>query len=170
MESDLRCTRDKVAARFAAVLSDDTLGKHLEIVLYNWTLETCARDGVPCEWRGPFRYRYTSKALGLELFNLKTNATLRANVCNKVIPLKRLVRMLPHEMDPGKWEAAFAAHAKRQLRRMAATISVEHDTLFQCSRCKSKRCVSMQLQTRSADEPMTTYVNCTACGKKWKVS
>jgi hypothetical protein len=29
-------------------------------------------------------------------------------------------------------------------------------------------CSSQQLQTRSADEPMTTFVTCVACNNKWK--
>ncbi|KAJ3487860.1 hypothetical protein NLJ89_g11672 [Agrocybe chaxingu] len=32
---------------------------------------------------------------------------------------------------------------------------------FQCSRCKQRKCTYRQQQTRSADEPMTTFVTCT---------
>ena len=39
---------------------------------------------------------------------------------------------------------------------------------FTCYRCKSKRCSYYQLQTRSADEPMTTFVTCIDCGNRWK--
>lgn len=31
-------------------------------------------------------------------------------------------------------------------------------------------CVIFQVQTRSADEPMTTFVFCNQCGNRWKVS
>jgi transcription elongation factor S-II len=38
-----------------------------------------------------------------------------------------------------------------------------------CSSCKKKtRCDFYQLQTRSADEPMTTFVTCLECDRKWK--
>ena len=38
-----------------------------------------------------------------------------------------------------------------------------------CSRCKKKtNCDYYQLQTRSADEPMTTFVTCLECNKQWK--
>jgi transcription elongation factor S-II len=39
---------------------------------------------------------------------------------------------------------------------------------FKCSRCLQRKCVYHQMQTRSADEPMTTYVTCVNCGKNWK--
>ena len=41
--------------------------------------------------------------------------------------------------------------------------------LMYCSRCKRKtKCDSYQMQTRSADEPMTTFVTCLECDKHWK--
>ena len=40
---------------------------------------------------------------------------------------------------------------------------------FKCWKCKSKKCTYYQLQTRSADEPMTTFVTCINCGKRWKM-
>ena len=39
---------------------------------------------------------------------------------------------------------------------------------FTCRKCKSKKCSYYQLQTRSADEPMTTFVTCLDCGSRWK--
>lgn len=39
---------------------------------------------------------------------------------------------------------------------------------FKCSRCKKNECTYYQMQTRSADEPMTTYVTCVNCDKRWK--
>ncbi|KAL6050489.1 hypothetical protein QOT17_019801 [Balamuthia mandrillaris] len=35
--------------------------------------------------------------------------------------------------------------------------------------CRSTRCLITQLQTRSADEGMTTYITCQDCGKRRKV-
>ena len=40
--------------------------------------------------------------------------------------------------------------------------------MFTCGKCKAKECTYTQLQTRSADEPMTTFVYCMACGNRWK--
>jgi len=40
--------------------------------------------------------------------------------------------------------------------------------IFECGRCKSYKTTYYQLQTRSADEPMTTFVTCVNCNKKWK--
>ena len=44
----------------------------------------------------------------------------------------------------------------------------KEEGLFTCGKCKSKRTTYYQLQTRSADEPMTTFVTCKDCSKRWK--
>ena len=41
---------------------------------------------------------------------------------------------------------------------------------LQCSKCKQYKVSYSQAQTRSADEPMTTFCECMSCGKRWKVS
>lgn len=39
---------------------------------------------------------------------------------------------------------------------------------FKCGRCGQRKCTYYQLQTRSADEPMTTFVTCVNCNNHWK--
>ncbi|KAJ0030853.1 hypothetical protein Pint_13530 [Pistacia integerrima] len=39
---------------------------------------------------------------------------------------------------------------------------------FKCGRCGQRKCTHYQMQTRSADEPMTTYVTCVNCNNHWK--
>jgi len=40
--------------------------------------------------------------------------------------------------------------------------------IYQCKKCKERKCHIYQAQTRSADEPMTTFVTCVNCGNNWK--
>ncbi|KOB86581.1 hypothetical protein PFDG_02081 [Plasmodium falciparum Dd2] len=39
---------------------------------------------------------------------------------------------------------------------------------FQCFKCKGYDTIYHQLQTRSSDEPMTTFVTCLKCNNRWK--
>ena len=39
--------------------------------------------------------------------------------------------------------------------------------VLQCKRCKSKRVISCQTQSRRADEPMTTVAQCSKCKVRW---
>lgn len=40
--------------------------------------------------------------------------------------------------------------------------------VLECSRCGSKRTISYQKQTRSADEGSTTFAKCVDCKKQWR--
>lgn len=48
-----------------------------------------------------------------------------------------------------------------------AEIKAETD-MFKCGKCKNRKTTYHQLQTRSADEPMTTFVTCVVCKNRWK--
>ncbi|PFH33073.1 transcription elongation factor A TFIIS [Besnoitia besnoiti] len=39
---------------------------------------------------------------------------------------------------------------------------------FPCFKCRTTKTVYFQMQTRSSDEPMTTFVTCLECGNRWK--
>ena len=41
---------------------------------------------------------------------------------------------------------------------------------FQCPnrKCRARKAVYTEVQTRSADEPMTIFITCLVCGKRWK--
>ena len=43
-------------------------------------------------------------------------------------------------------------------------------SVFTCEHCNRNNCSYFQVQTRSVDEPMTTFVTCLDCGHKWKLN
>jgi DNA-directed RNA polymerase subunit M/transcription elongation factor TFIIS len=47
-------------------------------------------------------------------------------------------------------------------------IVLQEGGLFKCPKCSSTAISTTQRQMRSADEPMTTFFNCTICGYSWK--
>jgi len=165
--------RQKVADRFTKTLGCPTLGKHLEIVLWNQTIRTCHAKHIPAQWDSSngftFRSLYTQRAIGLDLFNLQTNEPLRQKVVSGELPLKTFINMTPYEMDPDRWAPVFERAAYKALRKQL-TVDVDNapDGAFQCRKCKSWKTTFYELQTRSADEPMTCYVQCLACQNRWK--
>eukprot|EP00927_Polykrikos_kofoidii_P054828 TRINITY_DN49182_c0_g1_i1.p1 TRINITY_DN49182_c0_g1~~TRINITY_DN49182_c0_g1_i1.p1 ORF type:complete len:439 (+),score=89.12 TRINITY_DN49182_c0_g1_i1:98-1318(+) len=40
--------------------------------------------------------------------------------------------------------------------------------MFTCGKCKATKTTYFQMQTRSSDEPMTTFVTCLNCNNRWK--
>ena len=167
---DVAVVRGKVVARFEHALDDPTLARHLEICLWNWTISTCLRDRIPRYWENKhFRFRYTTRAQSLA-FNLRhpKNPTLGDRVRSRELSVKKFARMLPHEMFPALYEPIYERLATRELRKMAVSYDDAPDGVYTCRACKSKKTQYTCLQTRSADEPMSIYVSCLKCGKRWK--
>ena len=70
-------------------------------------------------------------------------------------------------MFPEHWKPLVDEKSKRD--RTLYEINKEMATdIYKCGRCKKRECSFYQLQTRSADEPMTTFVTCLNCGNRWK--
>ena len=51
---------------------------------------------------------------------------------------------------------------------LSENIKQTGDSMTACRRCKELKVDYFQMQTRSADEPMTVFYNCKACGYRWK--
>ncbi|NXH43693.1 TCEA3 protein, partial [Dicaeum eximium] len=104
--------------------------------------------------------------------NLKDpkNPGLRRNVLCGAIEPSLIARMTAEEMASDELKKLRDAMTQEAIRehQMAKTGGTVTD-LFQCGKCKKKNCTYNQVQTRSADEPMTTFVLCNECGNRWKV-
>ncbi|XP_055656696.1 transcription elongation factor A protein 3 [Falco peregrinus] len=103
--------------------------------------------------------------------NLKDpkNPSLRRNVLCGAIQPSLIARMTAEEMASDELKELRNAMTQEAIRehQMAKTGGTVTD-LFQCGKCKKKNCTYNQVQTRSADEPMTTFVLCNECGNRWK--
>ncbi|XP_063167865.1 transcription elongation factor A protein 3 isoform X2 [Candoia aspera] len=103
--------------------------------------------------------------------NLKDpkNPGLRRNVLCGAIAPALIAKMTAEEMASDELKELRNAMTQEAIRehQMAKTGGTTTD-LFQCGKCKKKDCTYNQVQTRSADEPMTTFVLCNDCGNRWK--
>ncbi|CAI5778451.1 elongation factor A 2 [Podarcis lilfordi] len=103
--------------------------------------------------------------------NLKDskNPDLRKNVLCGVITAEQIAVMTSEEMASNELKEIRKAMTKEAIRehQMAKTGGTQTD-LFTCGKCKKKNCTYTQVQTRSSDEPMTTFVVCNECGNRWK--
>lgn len=64
--------------------------------------------------------------------------------------------------------ALFELRTKELQMEANSKLSEDYEGMLKCGKCKGKKTTYYQMQTRSADEPMTTFVTCHDCGNKWK--
>mmetsp|Transcript_11755 Transcript_11755/g.18630 ORF Transcript_11755/g.18630 Transcript_11755/m.18630 type:complete len:317 (-) Transcript_11755:45-995(-) len=134
-------------------------------------------------WSKGAKQTYTEKVRGL-VFNLKKNGRIREQVIVGHVSSDQLPKMTPEQLATEEKSKERNATVKklqdsRRLDWDQANEGKINDmcgikgdllkaSLFTCGRCKSIKTTSTQKQTRSADEPMTVFVFCMNCGKRWK--
>uniref|UniRef100_A0A1I7YHP2 Transcription elongation factor n=1 Tax=Steinernema glaseri TaxID=37863 RepID=A0A1I7YHP2_9BILA len=110
-------------------------------------------------------------ALRSRIFNLrdKKNLALRENVLTGVVTPEKFARMTSEEMASAEMKEQREKFTKQAIseHQMAVNEGTPSD-MFKCGKCGKKNCTYSQMQTRSADEPMTTFVYCRDCGNRWK--
>jgi len=115
-------------------------------------------------------YRGKIRRLFLNLKE-KNNPSLRGAVVSGDLSVKRFCSMTNQEMaSEERKQANELLDAKNLFNTLAAAEQEAETDAFQCGRCKQRKTRYRQAQTRSADEPMTTFVTCTNCGNRWKFS
>lgn len=103
--------------------------------------------------------------------NLKDqkNPDLRRNVLCGNIAADRIASMSAEEMASAELKEIRKALTKESIREhQLSKVGGTETDMFVCGKCKGKNCTYTQVQTRSADEPMTTFVLCNECGNRWK--
>jgi DNA-directed RNA polymerase subunit M/transcription elongation factor TFIIS len=125
-------------------------------------LKKCIHDAqrwrVDIDWETPsFREMYRCRAM-----NLYQTRTLA-----ETMTPEEFVNTTEVDRHPQRWMERMRQVAERDkaLYSRKTTASAQ----MYCSGCKRKsNCDYYQMQTRSADEPMTTFVTCLECDKRWK--
>ena len=115
-----------------------------------------------------YKAKYRSLA-----FNLKDNSNpdLRRRVLLGEIACKDIVHWKPQQMASDKRKEDDKEIKKTaMLNAQARAPTVSSTDQFKCGKCGKRKCTYYQMQTRSADEPMTTFVTCTVCNNRWKFS
>lgn len=159
--------RTSVTCNLSKLLDgDEKLSKNMEIAIFNWTVRRFNKES---SWENKgFRELY--KARFFELKRAIREANLKKRITDKEVNIRDLVVMTPDQLIPDGLYAKAVLKAKLKELEMEAIKAREdeYEGIFMCKKCKSKKTTYYQLQTRSADEPMTTYVECKNCNNHWK--
>ena len=95
------------------------------------------------------------------------NQRLFMRVIEGEFPLYNIPFMTSYEMYPEQWFTLKDKLLQREQKILEGNKSRATDQ-FKCRRCLKRECTYYELQTRSADEPMTIFITCLNCGKEWR--
>uniref|UniRef100_A0ABM4D8A7 Transcription elongation factor n=1 Tax=Hydra vulgaris TaxID=6087 RepID=A0ABM4D8A7_HYDVU len=113
-----------------------------------------------------YRNKIKSKVMNLRD---KRNPELCQLVIEGIITPERFAKMTAEEMasDEMKKERKKITEEAIKEHQLATTAGTSTGQ-FKCGKCGKRNTTYNQVQTRSADEPMTTFVYCIECGNRWK--
>ncbi|BCS83241.1 TFII-like transcription factor [Cotonvirus japonicus] len=140
--------------------------KLIEKGIYDFTKQTCEDENT---------YLKMSESIYKDcfaniLFNLENNKTTINKIKQSIKAGKynayNLAFCRPDELDKDNWMKIIARKALTEdtLKNLSTT------NWKPCYTCKNTAYFFYQLQTRSADEPMTTFYICKNCNKTYKVN
>ncbi|KAH8105188.1 transcription elongation factor [Cristinia sonorae] len=160
-------TRDKCAELIYDALAFDSGAPSEQILSKAQDIESTIlsdNGGVTAAYKAKIRSLYVN-------LKDKNNPSLRENVVSGDLPVARFCKMSSQDMASEERKLADNRIREENLFKTLGAEEVQAETdAFQCSRCKQRKCRYRQAQTRSADEPMTTFVTCTVCNNRWKFS
>jgi len=115
-----------------------------------------------------FKYKNRIRSRVANLKDTK-NPNLRINFLQGSISSARLGKMTAEEMASDEMKSIREKFVKEGINdSQLATVQGTKTDLLKCNKCHQRNCTYSQIQTRSADEPMTTFVLCNHCGNRWK--
>jgi len=158
--------RCNIRNKLETYLPDESICKNLEKGVYNYCIKEANERQIVKKWDNVyFTHIYLDKLRSVYA-NLK-NPKLIERIMSKDIRPHEIAFMSHQEIIPEKWATLLSDKKIREENIYAPKLEASTDG-FTCRKCKSKECSYYQLQTRSADEPMTTFVTCIKCGNRWK--
>jgi transcription elongation factor S-II len=159
--------RLNVSTKLNAILENDKDSSNLEKGIFNYALKEASSRKVVKKWDNPFFVQIYKDRLRTIYLNLRDNTEIISQIKEGKIQPHVVAFMTHQEMKPEKWADLIEAKIKRDKNKYEDNMEASTDS-FTCRRCKSNKCTYYQMQTRSADEPMTTFVTCLECGQRWK--
>lgn len=147
---------------------------NLEKGIYNASIDDASKRNVLRNWENPsFKHIYMATVRRtMNNMSPKTyvkNLRLLERLKDEEFPVQQIPFMTFDELCPDHWRNHIDTRLKRETRLLEGDKSMATDA-YKCSKCQKRQCVTYELQTRSADEPMTLFVYCLNCGKQWRQS
>jgi DNA-directed RNA polymerase subunit M/transcription elongation factor TFIIS len=158
--------RSNIISKIDEIIKDIKISRNVERGVFNFTLKESTTKKLLKKWENPFFVNIYLDRLKTIYINIQYEP-LKILIQSGNIKTSELAFMTHQEMRPDKWDKMIEEKNKRDKCKYETVIEAATDT-FKCRKCKSNKCTYYQMQTRSADEPMTTFVSCLDCGCRWK--
>ena len=160
--------REKVVNYIDTIVEDTTLSNEIEESIYHYCVQQAFEKQIVQTLENKFfMILYKDRVRSITL-NLKDKDNLFLEKLKKGEIYSNSVGKITHQdMNTAIWKDIIQQKIERDNHKYDNNTEGTSKE-FKCSRCKKRQTQYTQVQTRSADEPMTTFVTCINCGNHWK--
>jgi transcription elongation factor S-II len=157
--------RENIRKKLDKILNNEKNSSNLEKGIFNYSLKEADQRKIVKKWDNKQFIQIYVDRLRSIMINLKGDIL---NQINEGTIKPHIVAFMTHqELSPERWATMIDTKTKRDKNKFETNMSASTD-LFTCRKCKGNQCTYYQMQTRSADEPMTTFVTCLICTARFK--
>jgi DNA-directed RNA polymerase subunit M/transcription elongation factor TFIIS len=155
-----------------SLVDDIQMARKIEQSIYNYVIQRAKEKTIRRMWSNPiFLNLYVSKVRAIYT-NLKQdsyigNKTFIDKVKSGEIPVGTVGELSVYDIFPENWKELIQAKLKRDKIKYELKPEAMTNT-FKCKKCGSRETSYYEVQTRSADEPMTQFITCLGCYNHWK--
>lgn len=151
--------RDKSITFIKKLVNNDTKADKLEKSLFNYCVRTLKNEGVKGITLNSkaFRERYST-----EVYKLMSSIKSKKNIDDIKDEYDNTLSYFDRKI--------FEKEKQTDLKKLRLITHVNEPVsgIHKC-KCGCEKVYSYELQTRSGDEGMTVFLQCSDCGKKWKM-
>ncbi len=153
-------------------LNNNNISRNIEKSIYNYSIQLASKKGIKRKWTNKvFKNLYVSKIRSI-YSNLKEdsyiqNKEFKNRILTGEINPNEIAEVSIYDIFPNVWKDLIDEKIKKDKLKYELKPEAMTD-VFKCRKCGSRSCSYYEVQTRSADEPMTQFINCLDCGNRWR--
>jgi DNA-directed RNA polymerase subunit M/transcription elongation factor TFIIS len=174
---DIRKLCVKSLYKLLISIEDDELNKdiaiNIEQSIYSYCIDQSTKYNIIKKWTNDEFYdiynnKYRELYINLNPKSYVKNDYLISEIKKKDFDLKSIAFMTPDKLFPSRGEKIRTELQERET--ILHQYKPKTTDVFKCGKCHERKCTTVDVNTRAADEPAITYVTCTVCGNNWKFS
>ena len=165
--------RIKCVNKINEYMKNERLSRNIEKGIYNYMISYSKENNITRKWENPIFFNlYFSKirsiCLNLNKESFIKNEYLIDKIKKRDIKGEDVAKLSVYDINPNNWKKIIDEKMKRDKIKYELKPEAMTDQ-YKCRKCGSRKCSYYEMQTRSADEPMTQFFTCIDCDNRWKM-
>lgn len=164
--------RNKYVIFLNKELNNEKKSRQIEKSIYNNIIKYTKKNNIKRKWNNiHFKSLYVSRIRSI-YSNIKEdsylkNKNFKKKILNNEIDVTMISELSKYDIFPENWKDLIEEKMKKDKLKYELKPEAMTD-IFKCHRCSGRSCTYYEVQTRSADEPMTQFITCLDCNNHWK--